>query len=767
MRQKIEAFYYAFPVQLVFLHFRRNLTLIVVWILFLTITTQNFGRVFGVPYLFLDPEYLNHVGFWSFFIVGIAFGGMTAAFHITSYILYGHKYSFIGILEKPFLRFSLNNSLIPVTVFVIYLINITVFQLNNEFTDFADLTLMLAGLLAGVVAMLTLLYTYFAFTNKDIFKYLVGSVDKRLKQVKISRLNVMNKLKERRSRTDRIDSYWDLKLRVHSTKGLYDFYDKEAITKVFDQNHFNSVIIEIAAIGLIGLLGFFMDVPIFKIPAAASTLLIFTLLIMITGAISYWFRSWATTIIIILFLIINGLVKQGIINEQNHAFGLDYDAQPAPYSLAALAVQNAASTIEEDKANMLTMLQAWKSKQKAGAKPRAIILCMSGGGQRSALWTINVMDHLDSLLGGALMDQTVLMAGASGGLIGGAYYREVYRRKQMGEANLPEVSSMMTNIAMDNLNPIIFSLLVNDLFLRSQTFVYNEKSYIKDRGYAFEQQLNINTKAVLDIPLSTYAPYEKSAQVPALLMSPVIANDGRKLYISPHPVRFMNLQAGYETEDDFVGGIDFMTMFGNHGAADLRFLSGLRMSASFPYITPNVELPSEPAMQIMDAGISDNFGISDALKFLYTFKDWFAENTSGVVMISIRDTRKAAPIEPTKNPSIMQSFSAPISSVYNNLANIQDINNDSKIKYAQEWFKAPLSVVALEYNTYTNLQEELFTSERRKLEDKEMERASLSWHLTSREKANIINNILLPNNQRALQRIEGLIGQNAEVNIED
>ena len=58
------------------------------------------------------------------------------------------------------------------------------------------------------------------------------------------------------------------------------------------------------------------------------------------------------------------------------------------------------------------------------------------------------------------------------------------------------------------------------------------------------------------------------------------------------------------------------------------------MSASFPYITPNVNLPSEPSLEIMDAGLADNFGVSDAVLFLYNFKDWISENTSGVIVFN-------------------------------------------------------------------------------------------------------------------------------------
>lgn len=756
MSRNVERFIYSFPVQLVLLHLRKNIALVAVWVLLLVIVTQNFGKVLGVPYLFLDPEYLDTVGFTSFFLVGLSFGGMVIAFHITCYILYGYKYTFVGILEKPFVKFSINNSIIPLIVFLIYLIAIVSFQLRNEDTQWFELMLILSGFITGSGFMIFILLLYFSLTNKDIFRFLAGSVDRRLKQVKLNRLNALHKLRESRDKRFRVDSYLDLKLRPLSTKGLDTFMDKEAVLKVFDQNHFNSVIIEVLILVLILILGFFMDSPYFKIPAAASAILIFTVVIMLNGAISYWFRSWALAVTIMLLALANLLVKNGILEGTAEAIGLKYNTELAEYNLQSIKNSSSPSKINADKSQTLEVLENWKRQQNT-PKPKAVFLCVSGGGQRAALWSMSAMTQLDSVLDGNLMNSTMLITGASGGMIGAAYYRELFlrhRQDQLADYNSQEFRQ---NIAKDNLNPIIFSLLVNDLFLRSQHFEYAGRRYRKDRGYAFEQQLNINTAGMLEKPVMSYAQPEYNAEVPMMIMSPTIANDGRRLYIAPQPVSYMNL--GVETlEDQYkISGVDFMSFFQKQQSKDLRMLSALRMSASFPYITPNVELPSDPPMQIMDAGIADNFGISDALRFIYTFQDWLEQNTSGVVLISIRDTRKNVEIQPRTAPSILQRLSAPISSVYNNLGNLQDVNNDNKIQFAKQWFSAPLDVVSIEYDTYTNIKTGEFRTERQLLEGQETERASLSWHLTSREKRNIQANVYRSENRAALSRISQLI----------
>ncbi|MDQ3534688.1 MAG: hypothetical protein M3421_03580, partial [Bacteroidota bacterium] len=53
----------------------RNPVLIFCWLILFAIITGNFGRLMGVPFLFLDPEYLDETDFLSFFIVGLTCGG--------------------------------------------------------------------------------------------------------------------------------------------------------------------------------------------------------------------------------------------------------------------------------------------------------------------------------------------------------------------------------------------------------------------------------------------------------------------------------------------------------------------------------------------------------------------------------------------------------------------------------------------------------------------------------------------------------------------
>lgn len=66
MRKWLTNTYYSFPVQLLVLHLRGNLVLIALWVFLVVLVSDGIGSKYGIKYLFLSPEYLGEVGFWSF-----------------------------------------------------------------------------------------------------------------------------------------------------------------------------------------------------------------------------------------------------------------------------------------------------------------------------------------------------------------------------------------------------------------------------------------------------------------------------------------------------------------------------------------------------------------------------------------------------------------------------------------------------------------------------------------------------------------------------
>jgi hypothetical protein len=534
--------------------------------------------------------------------------------------------------------------------------------------------------------------------------------------------------------------------------------DLSAALKVLKQNHLNAFIIQCFVFALIISLGIFRDQPGFQIPAAASMLLLFTLAVLLAGAISYWLNRWSVTAFIGLLLVLNLLVKYNLIQTDYEAFGLNYQGKKAEYSLRNLMQLSSQENIRQDMDSTLAILERWKNRFPAGEKPKMVLICTSGGGQRAAVWTMRSLQTADSILNGQLMRHTFLITGASGGLVGASYYRELYLQQQRDTTVNIYSNQYLHNISKDNLNAIAFNLVVSDLFFKYQTFDYNGSTYYKDRGYAFERQLNLNTGGIMDKTIQDYYEPERQAQIPMLLMAPTVVNDGRKLYISPHPVSYLN--SAFPTDLPAtqlkMKGIEFTRLFENHNARNLRFLSALRMNATFPYITPNVTLPSQPVMQVMDAGLSDNYGVSDAVRFLYVFRDWISKNTSGVIFLSIRDTPKEPTIEKNTNQSLFEKVFTPIGSLYQNWNYLQDINNDNSLEFAETWYKGEISRIELRYTPFQiinwgNMLPKTAGN------GKKTEKVSLSWHLTEREKASLSLAIYDTRNQRAISQLSTIL----------
>ena len=758
-REWMQNAYFSFAAQLLLNNIKKNQILLFIWIVLLGFVTRQFGDIIGIPYLFLDPEYLSETGFKSFFIIGVSLGIFITSFHITIYILDSYKFPFLGATPKPFSTFCLNNSTVPIIFTIIYIINIIYFQKNYNLRSFLEITYQLSGLIAGQLTTIFILFIYFSRTNKDIFKELALSVNKTLKRSSINRVNVLKDFQTKKLKNKfHVTSFFTLNFRVAQTP-THEHLDRSMMMIIFDQNHLNAVIVEICLITVIISLGLFRDNPIFQIPAAASGILFFSIIVMFTGAFSYWLRSWALSAMVVILLLVNILIKQNIIQSTYQVFGINYNKQSALYNMDRLKALSNPQTYKEDKTETLAVLNKWRDQYPDHVKPKMIFICASGGGQRAAVWTMRTLQYVDSVTKGEMFRHTRLITGASGGIIGASYFRELALLQSQGKIESAHDIKYLNNISNDVLNPIVFSMVVNDLFFRFQKFTDGNHEYFKDRGFAFEQKIHENTNFVLYKRISDYKVPEEKAQIPMLILSPTIINDGRKLYISPLNVAYMTTNATRSTSgfEEKLKGIEFKKFFSDHDANDLHFMSALRMSATFPYITPNVDLPSEPAMEIMDAGLSDNFGVKDATTFMYVFKEWISANTSGVIFINIRDSEKNQEIEKGLEGSVFQKLVSPIGSLYNNWSDYQDFNNDNLLEYASSWLNAPLDVVEFEYipNIHQFKQTGIDHPNKKPLN----ERAALSWHLTLREKESLYNTIWEDNNKEALRRLQLLLGQ--------
>ncbi|MCB0616940.1 MAG: patatin-like phospholipase family protein, partial [Phaeodactylibacter sp.] len=243
----------------------------------------------------------------------------------------------------------------------------------------------------------------------------------------------------------------------------------------------------------------------------ASLFILGSLLTAVIGAVTYWFNEWRVTVILLGLFVFNYITRSEAFNHQNRAYGMDYQVPPAAYTVEKIQGICGSPELVEDKAATIAILNRWRSRVApgGGTLPKMVVLSVSGGGLKAASWAMQVVQTADSLMEGQLLGHTVLITGASGGMLGMAYLRELSLQKQRGRPVHLYSRQHIDNITKDLLNSVAFTIVSNDLFLPWATFETGGYTYHKDRGYIFEQQLNENTGYILDKTIGDYRQAEQ------------------------------------------------------------------------------------------------------------------------------------------------------------------------------------------------------------------------------------------------------------------
>jgi hypothetical protein len=736
---------YFFPVQLLILHLKKNHLLLVFWFLLVGYVSGLLASKYGVSYLFLYPEYLGQVNFWSYFTLGFALGGFITAFNIYSYVIHAHRFPFLATLSRPFYKFCINNFILPALFLIFYLQRAFRFKMDVEFESIWVIIGHLSGMLAGLLVFQSISLIYFYTTNKDAVGFAGAKEEKpkgRFGSIYDRLLMERNKQKERtwNNRPWRVDTYIKGLTSVKYARDV-DHYDDETMLKVFSQNHFNASLFELLLVVTFLIVANYSGSGLFALPGGASVILVFTILLMILSMFLSWFRGWAVSLIILLALVANSYTdQQGLKVGTNKIYGLSYKGAPVPYDPEVSSRLEGHTIQRRDMANMEHILDLWKKNNlvylKGEEKPKLVIIQCSGGGLRSALWTTTILNEVDSVLDGSLFNRTFLITGASGGILGAASLREQYINN--GYQNIYKGRyALQEGISKDLLNPLLSSISSTDLFYSLNSFEYQGTKYPVDRAYRFEEQFLSNVGLDLGRSLGSYKQDEEEAKIPLLLISPTIINDGRRLLVSNIPMSFMSWGEGIDDHmlDHQQEYVEFSRLFKDKNAGNARLISLLRANATFPYILPQVSLPTDPEIQIMDAGIRDNFGYDLSYLFISSMRNWIEENTSGVVIVQVRDKRKDIN-EKAPGNSLIQRLSSPLGNVYGNFTKTQDFVDDALFSQLQRSMEIPV------------------TSYRLQMEQPGSVNVSMSYHLTALEKDIIRQSLFSAENRKSIEAIK-------------
>lgn len=278
----------------------------------------------------------------------------------------------------------------------------------------------------------------------------------------------------------------------------------------------------------------------------------------------------------------------------------------------------------------------------ANTRRPLVVVCVSGGGLRSAAWTLAVLQKLEEEFRNKQIDLPAhirIFTGASGGMVGASVYTASLPEPESEDAVVPP-GELWENLTRDSLSPVIQQMAYGDLW---SLFWAGPRR--NDRGQALEKAWRNNVGCVLTTSFSRLREGERLGWRPSLIFSPMLVEDGRRLLVSNLDLSEITVNTAplLDREPEFVlsiGALELFRLFPDKRTREAFAVgTAARMSASFPYISPAAVLPTSPRRRVVDAGYFDNYGVSLAAAWLTSpsTRAWMRDRVSGVLMIQIRD----------------------------------------------------------------------------------------------------------------------------------
>ena len=293
-------------------------------------------------------------------------------------------------------------------------------------------------------------------------------------------------------------------------------------------------------------------------------------------------------------------------------------------------------------------------------KPILVVVTTSGGALRAATWTETVLGYLDQKIED-FPHHVRLITGASGGMLGAARYVSSHKN---GTAFIGEPGRGRK--PPDYLAPIAWKIALRDFFPNCLVpwATHNRGDALEDAWVEDDRGISQTFGEIKD--------KEEQGLIPSIVFSPMLVEDGRRLLISNLPLHDLAVIRGEallgddvdalrnqyrkdnpsegntEHPDPYdleypdiasVSAVEFFRLFGEPSREKLRLASAVRMSATFPYVTSSVTLPTDPPRHVVDAGYYDNYGVNLAAAWIASHRVWIKKHAAGVMVIQIRAFR--------------------------------------------------------------------------------------------------------------------------------
>lgn len=347
-----------------------------------------------------------------------------------------------------------------------------------------------------------------------------------------------------------------------------------------------------------------------------------------------------------------------------------------------------------DMIDPVSALSAWKaSVASQGEKPILVIVATSGGAYRATFWTSLILDRLnaDSAVGGrwpGLVPSIRLVTGASGGMVAGAYLVVLARENELSEgithriitdtrASLAEQCGRLYPIGRDSLSPLIHQMVRRDLW---QPFRFSVPK--SDRGRVLQSQWR-----TLDTSFAALRTAEADGRIPSIIFSPMVVETGAVALLSNLSLEAIRKRAAPPGEEMAASVEIFRTFAGTQDNVNLA--TAVRLSATFPYMSPAVSLPTTSDRRLVDAGYYDNYGVDLATGYLdeESVRGWIIENCGGVAVIETRAFPAQRLVHPpTRFRRAFQFLTSPLEGLLNARQASQIFRNTQQLNAVRDVF---------------------------------------------------------------------------------
>src|SRR5215831_10157123 len=186
MKKYLVGFYYSLPVQLLLLHLRRYQVLLLFWYILFATVSGHFLEPYGANSLYLAPEYLTNVNALSMAFLGFSIGVFIMSWNIATFILHTKHIKFLATTAQPFLKFCINNAVLPLFFLIFYFAYAIQYDANLELLSTVDILILISGFLGGLILCLIIAFAYFFSADKNIYRrigHVIVSENKKYERV--------------------------------------------------------------------------------------------------------------------------------------------------------------------------------------------------------------------------------------------------------------------------------------------------------------------------------------------------------------------------------------------------------------------------------------------------------------------------------------------------------------------------------------------------------------------------------------------------------